>query len=150
MPYLTDEQKLDLAIRDIVVEGELNYSLTIKCLKKVRDMGVCYTSYNGIIGCLVELGNHVNVIDFKRLNQEETLADIGARYSAAPTLSRFTSELYRFVVKFENRKTNLTKDGIDLKARILGAVECAKLELYRRAVVPYEKKKIKENGDVYD
>tara|TARA_Y100000296_G_C5178378_1_gene261563 strand:+ start:2143 stop:2556 length:414 start_codon:yes stop_codon:yes gene_type:complete len=137
MPYLTDEQKLDLAIRDIVVEGELNYSLTIKCLKKVRDMGVCYTSYNGIIGCLVELGNHVNVRD--RLI-----------HPPAPTLSRFTSELYRFVVKFENRKTNLTKDGIDLKARILGAVECAKLELYRRAVVPYEKKKIKENGDVYD
>lgn len=30
----------------------------------------------------------------------------------------------------------------------IGALECAKLELYRRKVVPYEDKKIEENGDV--
>jgi len=32
---------------------------------------------------------------------------------------------------------------------IVGALECAKTEFYRRVVVPYEEKKIKENGDVY-
>ena len=32
---------------------------------------------------------------------------------------------------------------------IVGALECAKLEFYRRLVVPYETKKITENGDVY-
>lgn len=32
----------------------------------------------------------------------------------------------------------------------IGALEGAKMELYRRVVVPYEEKKIKENGDVYD
>lgn len=32
---------------------------------------------------------------------------------------------------------------------ILGALEGAKLEFYRRVVVPYEDKKIVENGDVY-
>lgn len=32
---------------------------------------------------------------------------------------------------------------------VIGALECAKLELYRRIAVPYEDKKIKENGDVY-
>lgn len=31
----------------------------------------------------------------------------------------------------------------------IGVLECAKLELYRRIAVPYEDKKIKENGDVY-
>lgn len=31
----------------------------------------------------------------------------------------------------------------------IGALECAKLELYRRIAVPYEEEKIKENGDVY-
>ena len=30
----------------------------------------------------------------------------------------------------------------------IGELECAKLELYRRWVGPYEDKKIKENGDV--
>ena len=31
----------------------------------------------------------------------------------------------------------------------LGAVECAKLEIYRRIAAPYEDTKIKENGDVF-
>lgn len=32
---------------------------------------------------------------------------------------------------------------------IVGALEGAKLEFYRRVAVPYEDAKIKENGDVY-
>ncbi len=32
---------------------------------------------------------------------------------------------------------------------IVGVLECAKLEFYRRAVAAYEDEKIKENGDVY-
>ena len=32
---------------------------------------------------------------------------------------------------------------------VIGALECCKLEFYRRAVAPYEDKKIIENGDVY-
>lgn len=32
---------------------------------------------------------------------------------------------------------------------VLGAIEGAKLEFYRRVVAPYEDLKIKENGDVY-
>ena len=32
---------------------------------------------------------------------------------------------------------------------VLGAMECAKLELYRRVAAPYEDQKITEAGDVY-
>jgi hypothetical protein len=32
---------------------------------------------------------------------------------------------------------------------VLGALEGAKLEFYRRVIVPYEEEKIKENGDIY-
>jgi len=32
---------------------------------------------------------------------------------------------------------------------VLGALEGAKLEFYRRAAAPYEDAKIRENGDVY-
>lgn len=32
---------------------------------------------------------------------------------------------------------------------IIGALECAKLELYRRVAAPYEDGKIESNGDVY-
>lgn len=31
---------------------------------------------------------------------------------------------------------------------LVGVLECAKLELYRRVLAPYEDKKIDENGDV--
>lgn len=33
---------------------------------------------------------------------------------------------------------------------VVGALECAKLELYRRVAAPYEDEKIIENGDVYE
>jgi len=32
---------------------------------------------------------------------------------------------------------------------IIGVMECAKLEFYRRIASPYEEKKIRENGDVF-
>jgi len=32
---------------------------------------------------------------------------------------------------------------------IVGALECCKLELYRRLIAPYEDEKIDSNGDVY-
>lgn len=32
---------------------------------------------------------------------------------------------------------------------VIGVLECAKQEFYRRAAVPYENQKITENGDVY-
>jgi hypothetical protein len=31
----------------------------------------------------------------------------------------------------------------------IGALECAKIELYRRIAAPYEDSKIQQNGDVY-
>ncbi len=32
---------------------------------------------------------------------------------------------------------------------VMGVMECAKLELYRRVAVPYEDRKLSEAGDVY-
>ena len=32
---------------------------------------------------------------------------------------------------------------------VIGVLECAKMELYRRIAAPYEDKKCEENGDVY-
>lgn len=33
---------------------------------------------------------------------------------------------------------------------VIGVLECAKLELYRRVAAPYEEQKRYDNGDVYD
>jgi hypothetical protein len=32
---------------------------------------------------------------------------------------------------------------------MIGAIDCAKMEIYRRVASPYEDKKIEENGDVF-
>jgi hypothetical protein len=42
-----------------------------------------------------------------------------------------------------------TEKNYSLYNEVIGVLECAKLEMYRRAVAPYEDKKIAENGDVY-
>jgi len=33
---------------------------------------------------------------------------------------------------------------------VIGALECAKLELYRRLAAPYEDEKLSQSGDVYE
>jgi len=33
---------------------------------------------------------------------------------------------------------------------VIGVLECAKLELYRRVLAPYEEQKCRENGEVYE
>lgn len=40
-------------------------------------------------------------------------------------------------------------EGYSKYNEVIGVLECCKLEMYRRAVAPYEDKKIIENGDVY-
>lgn len=41
------------------------------------------------------------------------------------------------------------KLGYEKVNTLIGVLECAKLELYRRLAVPYENKKCETNGDVY-
>jgi len=44
---------------------------------------------------------------------------------------------------------NTQKQNYQTLNDIIGALEGAKMEFYRRVVVPYEDDKIKQNGDVY-
>jgi len=53
----------------------------------------------------------------------------------------FTTEILKYI-QTKGRSYQTISD-------ILGALEGAKLEFYRRVVAPYEQYKIKENGDVY-
>jgi hypothetical protein len=54
--------------------------------------------------------------------------------------------LTTIVDKYLQNKGNLRYAHIN---EVVGALECAKLELYRRVAAPYEDEKIKESGDVY-
>lgn len=55
-----------------------------------------------------------------------------------------TRTILEYVAKHGEGKLNY-----GLLNECVGVLECAKLELYRRMVAPYEDTKIKENGDVY-
>lgn len=60
-----------------------------------------------------------------------------------------------FAGQFNYVVSRLCADVLETKqnyARInelVGALECAKLELYRRVAAPYEDTKVEQNGDVY-
>jgi hypothetical protein len=47
-----------------------------------------------------------------------------------------------------NHLTARTKSYSNIN-EVIGVLECAKLELYRRIAVPYESAKLEQNGDVY-
>lgn len=42
-----------------------------------------------------------------------------------------------------------TQRNYDAMNAVIGAIECAKQEFYRRVVVPYENDKCLDNGDVF-
>jgi hypothetical protein len=52
----------------------------------------------------------------------------------------FTRLAQAYITRYGMRYANLNA--------VIGALESAKLEFYRRTVVPYEDRKIEENGDV--
>lgn len=69
---------------------------------------------------------------------------------------RASTKKYEVAGELNYRLTTIIQKYIEDKGEcyqtyndIIGALEGAKLELYRRKIAPYEDKKIKENGDVY-
>jgi len=73
---------------------------------------------------------------------EEVLAEGGRMVIEKPGHLNYI--VTRFVKDFLYYEPNYT----NINAAV-GALECAKLELYRRIAAPYEDTKMKENGDVY-
>jgi hypothetical protein len=60
-----------------------------------------------------------------------------------------SGELNFIITRILNRYREQHGDSYTTYNDIIGALEGAKLEFYRRVVVPYENTKIEENGDVY-
>lgn len=71
----------------------------------------------------------------KSWGRAETPGDLN--YSIMMALLRYL-ELANNIKKVNYAKLN----------EVMGVLECVKQEFYRRVVVPYEEKKIKENGDL--
>jgi len=73
---------------------------------------------------------------------KERLAEGGLATTAGELNCQITREIINYW--YDNLPQNYQRIN-----DIIGALEGAKAEFYRRVVVPYEDKKIKENGDVY-
>lgn len=58
-------------------------------------------------------------------------------------------ELNYFISTLLNWYINQKGKNYTTINEVIGVLECAKLELYRRVASPYEDIKIQENGDVY-
>lgn len=56
--------------------------------------------------------------------------------------------IYAILVRYCKKYKDVGLLKFNILAQCISAIECAKLEFYRRIVAPYEDKKIKENGDV--
>lgn len=73
------------------------------------------------------------------------IEDIKERVNPRYTIGEITYIFTKVMLAFLNRQTARYEDY----ALMIGAMGCAKLELYRRKIAPYEDKKNAENGDVY-
>lgn len=66
-------------------------------------------------------------------------------YGTADNVGQLTFKLTDSITDYIDNKG----ESFQTYAEILGALEAAKLELYRRRVAPYENQKCLDNGDVY-
>lgn len=69
---------------------------------------------------------------------------IGAWQGEAMNVGDLTYVLYKECVRYLKNSSGRYAD----RAEIIAALECAKLEFYRKHIAPYEDKKIALNGDV--
>jgi len=79
------------------------------------------------------------------INQEDRVRILGGGSGVVPTNPGELNYMLTLLIKrFLGKDYNYQKlnDAI-------GALECCKLELYRRVVTPYENSKIAQNGDVF-
>ena len=79
------------------------------------------------------------------------------QYNAVLALLRGNKDVFTCVGELNYLITKicniyLKKKGISYTSlnEVIGVLECVKLELTRRKVVPYEKEKMETNGDVED
>ena len=83
----------------------------------------------------------------KQEKREEILDSI---YANLPFEIKCAGDLNYIISYLCNEYLKINEVSYKNLNELIGALECAKLELYRRVAVPYEDVKIKENGDVYD
>lgn len=129
MPYIGPiREALDDGIAIPQTRGELTYVITKAIDLWITKEGVCFDTLSEAIEILDEAKQ------FDRLPPE---GDVG-RWIA--------DQISSYMVRAKNRTNGMAPVT---RRQLKSVLECAKLELYRRVVAPYEQQKLELNGDVY-
>jgi hypothetical protein len=137
MPYI-EQEKRDAILAGARPQdaGELNFAITTLADNDLKNKGrIRYAHVNDVIGAI-----DCAKLELYRREASPSGAkplDLGELNSAITTL-------------VDNYLKDKGGDRYSHLNEVIGAMDCAKLELYRRVAAPYEDKKIEENGDVYE
>lgn len=74
-----------------------------------------------------------------RIELDDEMRDIA-------TAGELNYAITQLCIDYIDRHGTINYDAINT---VVGVLECAKQEFYRRVATPYENRKIEENGDVY-
>jgi hypothetical protein len=131
MPYIIQPRRAPLLDGDDIKNaGELNFMFTHTVIDAlITRNGLSYGLVNDVVGAI------------ERLKFDMQFGEITAQPSA----------LYDWLAEYVHQyaEDHEEDDQSQVQADVVGALECAKLELYRRLAAPYEDQKIKLNGDAY-
>lgn len=124
MPYIPRKDRPRVASDGATNAGELNYELTLAIRAHLRSVApLKYQHINDVVGDIWRAGRCV------------------VRNERPPPAYKLVCTLYHTCIKYVGN--GFPYDDV------AGALECCKLEFYRRVAVPYEEAKIKLNGDCY-
>ncbi len=87
------------------------------------------------------------IMEQDRNKYEETLFNL-PKIKSAGELNYILTSICKQYAKYSTNSNNIYEARYQAHNDIIGALEGAKLEFYRRHTAPYEDIKIKENGDV--
>lgn len=130
MPYTTKSDRARTRADGPETVGDLNFLLTERCVAYLEHNGLRYTTINMLIG---QLESALRIFRSGRIERHDSKDAL-----------HFATILQNFDM-LHSAHDNVA----ELMDAITGVVRCCQMELYRRVAVPYEEKKIVENGDVY-
>jgi hypothetical protein len=77
------------------------------------------------------------------------IKEVDREFLGCDTVPRTSGELNYCITELLLSYLGRSAGDYSAMNEIMGALECAKQEFYRRVMVPYENAKMEQNGDVY-
>jgi len=136
MPYLKQDNRVELQGRGMKTPGEVNYCICRIINDYFLARGLCYDAINTVLATFDLL---------KTIYEIELLPGIGVTRIEVQGKKLEDPSLFMVIIECLNGHKSNTP-AFD----ILGALNGAEFEIKRRIIAPYEDKKCLLNGEVFD